>query len=235
MARKPSESADPEALPPATEAQVLAFLKNNPEFLSRNPDAIARMAPPTRFGAGPVVDLQQFMIGRLNDQMDQLRGCAEHLITTSRSNMSTQSRTHEAVLACLNAGGMAGLSAAVAEDFPPLLDVDLCIIGFEAAPSHPALLPGILPFAEGLIDQLIGAGDVMLRAQTEGDPIIFGDGAGLVHSYALVRLAAPGCPPGLLALGSRAERAFHATQGTELLAFLARVIEDCVARWWPAA
>lgn len=234
MARN-TGTADNSAAPLASEAQVVAYLKANPEFLSRHPDLIARQAPPSRFGAGgPVVDLQQYMIHRLHDEMDQLRGCAEHLITTSRSNMSTQSRTHDAVLSILEAEGMGGLARVVAEDLPPLLDVDVVALGFETG-AHPAILPGIRALPVGLLDQVMGVGEVMLRAQTHGDPVIFGDGAGLVSSFALVRLDPLNCPAGLLALGSRSDRTFQSSQGTELLAFMARVIEDCVQRWWPAA
>ncbi len=77
MARKHSDVAGQEApLPPASEEQVAAYLKTNPDFLSRHPELIARMAPPTRFDGGPVVDLQQYMIARLHEEMAQLRGCA---------------------------------------------------------------------------------------------------------------------------------------------------------------
>jgi len=236
MARKSSETSSDTRPAPASEEQVIVYLRDNPDFLSLHPELISRMAPPSRFDGGPVVDLQHFMISRLHDELDQLRGCAEHLITTSRSNMSTQNRTHEAVLAVLDGDDMGGLARVVEEDFPALLDVDLCTIGFEGGDHpHPAILPGIGTLPAGFIEQVMGAGDVMLRAQAQGDPAIFGEGAGLVHSFALVRLAPIDCPPGLLALGSRVDRAFHATQGTELLSFLARVIEDCVMRWWPAA
>jgi uncharacterized protein YigA (DUF484 family) len=39
----------------------------------------------------------------------------------------------------------------------------------------------------------------------------------------------------MLALGSRHDRTFHSSQGTELLAFLACVLEDCTSRWWPVS
>jgi uncharacterized protein YigA (DUF484 family) len=96
------------------------------------------------------------------------------------------------------------------------------------------MTPGIQSFPLGLLDEILGAGDVMLRSSTTGDPIIFGDGAGLVASSALVRLSPKDRPCGMMAMGSRNERGFHGGQGTELLGFLARVIEDCVVRWWPA-
>jgi hypothetical protein len=234
MARK-SEPADRLPPPPASEEQVVAYLQTNPDFLVRHPDLVTRLAPPSRFGGGSVVDFQHYMIERLHDELDRMRGCAEHLISTSRSNMSTQNRTHEAALAILDAGDMAGLARVVADDLPTLLDVDLCTIGFETDAGNPAILPGILSLPVDFLDAVMGVGEVMLRAAAAGDPIIFGDGAGLVNSFALVRLDPAGGPPGLLALGSRAERTFHSSQGTDLLSFLAHIIDDCVQRWWPAA
>jgi len=51
-------------------------------------------------------------------------------------------------------------------------------------------------------------------------------------SSALVRLSPGGiCPEGLLALGSRHGSTFHAGQGTELISFLARVIEILIGRF----
>lgn len=226
---EPAAEGRPQAV---TEEQVVAFLKDHPDFLTRHPEMIAKMAPPTRFDGGPVVDLQQYMISRLHDELDQMRGCAEHLITTSRSNMSIQSRTIEAVLTTLDAADMEGLTRIMSEDYPALLDVDICCLGFETG-EHAAILPGITPLPPGLLDQVIGPNEVVLRGGTPGDPVIFGDAASLVASFALVRLDPPGCPPGLLALGSRNERTFQASQGTELLSFVARVLEDCVSRWWP--
>ncbi len=234
MARK-SESAKSQTPVPASEEQVVAHLRAHPDFLVRHPELVTKLVPPSRFQAGPLVDLQQYMIGRLHDELDQMRGCAEHLITTSRSNMSTQTRTHEAALAVLDAGGISGLIRVIAEDFPALLDVDLATIGFETGGRAAFLMPGVRALPDGVLDQVMGLSDVMLRASAAGDPIIFGDGAGLVSSFALVRLDPKDFAPGLLALGSRNERAFHSSQGTELLAFLARVMEDCIRRWWPAA
>ncbi len=234
MARK-TESAKSPTPAPASEEQVAAHLRDHPDFFARHPELLGTLVPPSRFEAGPVVDLQQYVIGRLHDELDQMRGCAEHLITTSRSNMSIQTRTHEAALAALDAGGMNGLIRVIAEDFPALLDVDLATIGVEAGDKATFLLPGVQVLPDGVLDQVMGMGEVMLRASAAGDPVIFGDGAGLVSSFALVRLDPKDLPPGLLALGSRNERAFHSSQGTELLAFLARVMEDCIRRWWPEA
>ncbi|PKU25430.1 DUF484 domain-containing protein [Telmatospirillum siberiense] len=231
MARK-SETVDTTPPPPVSDEQVVSYLKDHANFLLDHPDLLGKLAPPSRFNGGPVVDLQQHVISRLREEMEHLRGCAEHLITTSRSNMSTQTRTHEAALAILEAGSMTGLARVVAEDLPALLDVDIATIGFEEGDRPLPIIPGIRTFPRDFLEQTLGAGDVMLRSSTTGDPAIFGDGAELVASCALVRLDPKDLPNGLLAMGSRNERGFHGGQGTELLGFLARVVEDCIQRWW---
>ncbi len=221
-----------------TEAQVLAYLKAHPDLLQRHPDLAARLAPPSRFeGAGPVVDLQAFMIGALKGELDQMRGCAEHLISTTRSNMSTQSRTHEAVLAVLNAIGVPELARVVAEELPRLLDVDVAGLAIELGDeSIPRLAAeGIRRPAPGTVAGLLANKDHLLVAKDAGNPELFGDAASLVASSALVRLdLGLTCPPGLLVLGSRTEKTFHPGQGIELLSFLAKVVEHGVRRWLTA-
>ncbi len=65
-----------------------------------------------------------------------------------------------------------------------------------------------------------------------GDARVFGAGAGLVRSAALVRIAlgrsAPAC---LLALGSRRAGRFATGRSAELIDFLARALELCMRTW----
>ena len=74
--------------------------------------------------------------------------------------------------------------------------------------------------------------DVLLKSDTEGDPLLFGDGAGLVRSAALLRLCvSKAAPAGLLCIGMRRAGKFHGGQGTELLGFLARALGITIAQW----
>jgi uncharacterized protein YigA (DUF484 family) len=232
MARK-TESADQGNPPQPDEDQVVAYLNAHPDLLLRRPELLTRLTPPSRFGNEPVVDLQLAIIRRLTQELDQMKGCAEHLITTSRSNMSIQSRTHCVVLALLAAGDVEGLLRVVAEDLPAQLDLDIALLVFED--SATSLPPGMIALPPGTLARSLGAGDVMLRAERPADPVIFGNAVSLISSFALARVNPEGHPAGLLALGSRHERTFHSSQGTELLAFLARVLEDCLGRWWPVS
>ena len=217
----------------ATEAQILAFLKENPAFLGNHPELIARQETPSRFEGDRVVDLQHFMVERLKQELEQMRGCAELLISTSKSNMAIQNHTHEAALAALAAGSMGGLARVASSEFPSLLDVDVVALGFETGVDCAAgVIPSIRNLPSGLVESLLGDGDVMLRSAAEANPVLFSDKASAVKSFALVRLDTDIAPPGVLAIGSCNERTFNASQGTELLAFLGEIIKDCVKRWW---
>ncbi len=73
---------------------------------------------------------------------------------------------------------------------------------------------------------------MVLKSDAEGDPMLFGDGAGLVRSAALLRLCvSAGAPAGLLCIGMRRPGKFHGGQGTELLGFLARSLGVTIAAW----
>ncbi len=224
-------------LPLPEERQVEAFLRTHSDFLVRHPDLLLSLSPPSRWAENDgVLDMQVFMIDRLRDEVERVRGCAEHLIHTSRSNMSIQTRTHKAVLAILSADDMAELAEAVRDDLPTLLDVDVATLCFETpeSPLPRLAAPGVLPLPNGMVAKMMGGSDrdCALTEEMPGDPALFGDGAGLVLSSAVVRLSPGGpCPEGVMALGSRHGRTFHAGQATELITFLARVVERCVLRF----
>ncbi|KIL97432.1 hypothetical protein CCC_00493 [Paramagnetospirillum magnetotacticum MS-1] len=235
MARKRDDAAL--HLPLPEERQVTAFLQAHPDFLVRHPDLLLSLSPPSRWADDDgVLDMQVFMIDRLRDEVERVRGAAEHLIHTSRSNMSIQTRTHRAVLSILGAESMAELVEAISDDLPALLDVDVATLCFEKSEEAlPDLLaPGILTLPGGTVAQIMGGADrdCALTEEMPGDPALFGDGAGLVQSSAVVRLSPGGkSPDGVMALGSRHGRTFHAGQATELITFLARVVEGSVRRF----
>ena len=224
-------------MPLASEAQVIEYLRLHPDFLLRHPELLLALSPPSRWSeADPVVDMQVFMIDRLREEIERVKGAAESLIHTSRYNMSTQNRTHQAILTLLDAESVAELAEAVSDDLPALLGVDVATLCFEDWPAQDLAalaVAGIHRIPVGRVEALLGGPDhdCALTEEMPGDPVMFGDGAGLVLSSAIVRIS-PGepYPEGALALGSRHGSTFHAGQGTELLTFLARVIESCFLR-----
>lgn len=213
--------------------RVARWLDSHPDFFVPRADLLSQMTFPSRWSGEGVVDLQRYMLERRQDEIDNLRNCAIEVIETSRSNLSSQTRTHAGALALVAAEDFDDLVGVVTDDLPLLLDVDVATIGFEAgSDGGPALIsPHIGTLDEGAVDRLVGAGrDVALVHDIGADGDLFGAAAGLVRSAALARLRAErDMPVGLLALGSRGDD-FYSGQGTELVGFLARVLEFCIRR-----
>lgn len=228
MAKKPSDAA-PTPLPSPEEVE--AFLRAHPGFLAERPALLADILPPRDLGDN-VVDLQVHALRRLRAEMDDLRGGAEELIVNARNNLSVQNSTLDAALALLAADSFDELVRVTSDELPLILRVDLVTLCFEPGlPKGAAIYVQEMP--KGSVDRLIGANTTLrLRPRADGDDMLYGAGAGLVRSDALVRLPPiDGLPAGILAVGSRAADTFHPGMGTDLLQFLTAVAAHCVARW----
>lgn len=218
---------------PVSEDEVVHYLLDHPEFLLDHVEVLRQIAPRARWSGDDVVDLQSVLIDRSQETIDDLRSVAQNVIRTSRSNMSVQTRTHDAILAMLDAADFADLLRVVNEGWPRLLDVDAVCLGFEFAHAPmPALInPLARQLPLGLIRQMMGPDmNVRLFRDLLDDGTLFGEAAGLACSAALARVdAGPELPPGLLCLGAR-EETFVPGQGTELLLFLGRALALTVGR-----
>lgn len=218
-----------------TEAQVEAFLREHPDFLNKHPDLFRILTPPGYDHGDDVVDLQRFMVRRLNDQINQQREVQKDLVKTVRGNFSIQASVHAAVVAMLNCNSFEELIQVVVNDLPTYLQVDTINLCLESDddPGLANKYPGIQLLPPGMIDYLMGPDKkVLLRDDIIGESYVFGAAASLVQSDVLVRLTvSPHAPPGLLAFGVHKKNSFEDTQGTELLTFLAEVLEACVRQW----
>ena len=214
---------------------VAAYLRHHPDFLSEHPELLPMLTPPEMRRGEGVVDMQHFMLQRLRSELTRLKGQQRALIATSRSNLTSQNRIHSACLAIIAATSFEQLIQIVTTDLAVLLDIDVVTIGVESSASAQPRLPlhGIQILPRGTVDDLLGAGrSAVLRSDTPGDPALFGSAAGLVRSQALLRLeVSEHAPVGLLCIGTRKPEKFQPGQGTELLCFLAHVIELTIAAW----
>ncbi len=216
-------------------AAVSAYLRDHPDFLVRHPELLECLTPPARFTGSGVVDFQRHLIERLRDQSGQFDQRQQDLVALSRDNLSSQSQIHTAVLALLEARTLEHLVQVVTIDFTSILDIDvatLCVEGDVEAVA-PVKTAGVFRLPNGAIDRVLGGNrDVLLRRNIEGEETFYGGAAPLVKSDALLRLQVRrGGPTGMLALGSRRAPRFHPAQGTELLGFLARVVEHGLKSW----
>ena len=217
-----------------SDRQVAEFLRRNPDFLLAHPELLGILTPPSRDRGDGVVDMQSFMIERLRGENERLAEHHDALLDAGRHALSKQSQVHEAVIAMLGARTLEHLIEVVTTDFLRTLHVDivaLCAEGGEA--RRGCGVSGVTCLERGAIDAVLGAGrDALFGADVAGDERIFGAGAGLVRSAALLRLRLGGrAPATLLALGSRRAERFASGQGGEPLGFLARALEHCLRAW----
>jgi len=233
-----ASDSQPAEAPRLSDAQVRAYLKRHPAFLRDNADLLAVLQPPGR-DSGNLVDLQRAMMERLQREVARLGSYQSELLTLNQANQATQAQVHAAVLALVEAQTFAQLIATVTETIPRMLDVDVVTLCVEKAPNSPKQVKteGVLLIPPGRVAALLGPdADILLRPDSAGpdggEPTLFGARAHEVRSDALVRLKPSSVTPaGLLVLGSREPEKFHPGQGTELLGFLARVLERCIRGW----
>jgi len=219
------------------EAAVIDYLEQHPDFFNRHPQVLANITSPERWHGDGVVDMQRFLLERRGQEMEEMRDCAMEVIETSRSNMSTQTRTHAATLAAIGCHSLDALLHIINNDWPFLLDVDVVCVGIE---SNVTSLHGTrdrtwIDLGIGTLARLLDQdSNIVLRQSLSADEkTLFGEAAELVQSAAFARLSPgqgyPGCA---LMLGSRTDT-FHPGQGTELINYLSRVLEATLSRLGP--
>lgn len=231
MTKAMTEPKEPHSL---TAEDVIAWLRDNPDFLSRYPEACDLLTPPREHQGKGIVDFQQFMVRRLREDRDGIIEEARGIVETSRANMSNQARAHAAVLLLLEARTFEDFIHTVVMDFAAILDVDIIslIVEAEGTVIPHINIPGVQVVTPGSIALLTKDNAVVLESHIKGIGEIYGGGAGLVKSQALVRLnIAPGTPSAMLAFGSREPEMFQKGQATDLILFLARVIERVFQSW----
>ena len=230
-----TENAPALAVPMPGAAEVRAFLRSHPGFLAENLELLQTLLPPSARQGDNVLDMQRFMVERLQDEVERMKTLQGELIRAGRSNLSSQGQIHAAVLALIEARTFEQLIEVVTSDFATLLNVDVVSLAIESVGDdvHPGLKQGVRVVERGAVAALLDEGrEVTLRSDIEGEAAIYGAAAPLVRSDVVVRIdlgrRAPAC---LLAMGAREAKRFHGGQGTELLCFLGRVVARTIKTW----
>jgi len=216
-------------MPKLDDAAVATYLKANPEFFEAHPEAL----PPAQEGKG-VVDFQSRMLEKLKNDKAQVQRVQKEIIENARANMHNQSRIHTAVLVALEAESFEEFVEAVTQELPVLLNVDTINLVIESTSKEiPFINQAGIRFAkQGLVQKYLGNGDALLQNNVTGAEELFGPGAGLVRSHALVRLEiSRETPAGIIAFGSRDPELFQPNQAVDQIGFLAQVIERGIRIW----
>lgn len=230
------ENLVPHPMDELTADDVAAFLRDHPDFLSRRPDLVRHLLPPPSEHGGGVVDMRDFLLERLRGDVNRLTDQQKLLVDATRANLLNQRRVHAAVLHMLSSPSLEALVETITADLAVLLDLDAAILLMEQRDGDVLALgpAGVTMAARGAVNRLLGRADVALRADIQGHADLWGDRAGTIRSEALVRLGFDNGNGeetlGLLAFGSTEPAMFHPGQATDLLMFLAGVVERTIQR-----
>lgn len=216
--------------------EVKAYLRQHPELLANDADLIASLVPPSQSTGRNVLDMQQFMIGRLQNQVRTLRDIQSDLIEATSLNSIAREQVHAATLKLLDAKSFEHLIEYITtpDGLARMLGIRAATVCIETANGVSGIgIRGVRVLEPGGVDRILGIGEsCRLAANVRGSRGLYGNLAEDVHSEALVRLdVSPGSPPGLLALGGFDPEQFHPDQAVDLLEFLAHVVERCVRQW----
>jgi uncharacterized protein YigA (DUF484 family) len=213
---------------PVEPAAVRRFLSDNPEFLTGDHGLLAELG--LKVAVGNVVDFGPAALARVHAAHQREATQRREIEETARANFSAQAQTHGAVVDVLDARNHADLARRVDELAQQRFGLAAGVIALETDGHPPA---GWRMLVEGQVDLLLGGSQRLARM----GPVptargLFGDRMGVIQSVAMVRMAIwEPSRQGLLAFGSAEAEGFTEEMGTELVAFLARVVERTAERW----
>jgi uncharacterized protein YigA (DUF484 family) len=212
-----------------TDASALLAVK---EILSQHPHLLAEDAELNalaRAACGNVVDLQAASIKRVERRARMIADTHRKLRAVARANLAVQAQIHACVLSLLDSATPRALDDLLDRFLAGRIGLDRAALLVEA--EVPPGLMAIRRAPAGFVDAELGRTRAeALGRVTHGKVEIYGEGATDLRSQALLRLDIAG-RPGLFALGSRDAHTFAESQGTELVNFLARVIERRMGAW----
>jgi hypothetical protein len=214
---------------PLDPASVRRFLSDNPQFLTGDDGLLAELGLKVAAGAN-VVEFAPAAMARVHAAHQREATQRQHLEETARANFSAQAQTHGAVVDLLDARNHSDLARRVDELARQRFGLAAGVIAVETEAHPPA---GWKMLVEGQVDMILDGPQRLARMGFAPTALgLFGDGAGAIASMAMVRMAIwEPSRQGLLAFGSTDPEGFTEDMGTELVAFLARVVERTAERW----
>jgi uncharacterized protein YigA (DUF484 family) len=212
---------------PSLEA-LRQFIRSEPEFLRGDPELLAHLG--LKVDSGNVIDFGHAALARVHAAHRMESDARQYLETTARENFAAQAQTHGAVIDLLESRNHADLARRVEELAQRRFGLLAGALALEGPGRTPA---GWRPLAEGQVDLALGGVerlDAMGFIPTAHG--LFRERGAEIGSVALVRVAIwEPARQGLLAFASADPEGFTPDMGTELVSFLARVVERTAERW----
>lgn len=211
---------------PLEASAVRRFLADNPEFLREDHGLLEELG--LKVDAANVVDFGPAALARVHAAHQREALQRQQLEEIARSNFAAQAQIHGAVVDLLDARNHADLAHRLDHLAQHRFGLAAGVIALESerAPAGWKML------VEGQVDMILGDHGLARMGVLPTALGLFDARQGEIQSMALVRMAIwEPAQQGLLAFGSRDPDGFTPDMGSELVAFLARVVERTAERW----
>lgn len=207
-------------------SEVRRFLADNPEFIRADDGLLAELG--LKVDGGNVVDFGPAALARVHAAHQREAEQRQQVEETARANFAAQAQIHGAVVDVLDARGAADLATRVDDLARTRFGLAAAVLAVESEGQAPG---GWRRLVEGQVDLILDGRLARMGFAPTALPL-FGPRADEVRSMAMVRMAIwePSCAA-LIAFGSADPDGFTPDMGTELVTFLARVVERTAERW----
>ncbi len=115
-----------------SDEDVKHYLRQHPDFLERHMDLLDILIPPSIKNDDGVVDFQMILVEKLKADKNRIARQNKELIETVTHNMTNWNRIQSACLALLEAEDFEDFVNIISQDFPVILNVDVCCLAVEA-------------------------------------------------------------------------------------------------------
>ena len=206
---------------------VSAFLREHPGLIRGDSELLSALGLWLR--ADNIIEFGPAALARLSADKSREKAARRHLEVTARANFAAQAQTHAAVIDLMEARNHADLARRADETARLRFGLVAGVIALEGPGAVPA---GWRPLRGGGVDELLGQEGQSRMGPVLAAKTLFGDQADQVTSAAMVRIALwEPARQGVLVFGSADPIGFLPQMGSELVSFLARVVERTAERW----
>ena len=214
---------------------VRSLILADPDLVLEDDDVMQRLVGEQK-GDRQVVDLRDRLVERLEQRLEKMSTQQRSIIAAAYENVAGTNQVHRAVLALLEPSELPAFLKRLTVDVPAMLGLEEARLCLEADVTETGPADGfgldlhgrVMAMPEGMVDGYLAldgtaSAQITLREAGAEAELIFGE-ANPVHSEALMKLDIAGAPA-MLAFGSSDPKKFDPAHGTDLLTFLAGVVE----------
>ena len=111
--------------------RVIKYLYKHPNLFNENPELLEFLSPPS-LKKNNILDMQEFLIGSLQKNCQNLRSKNNFLVDLSKENLQNQEKIHNAILKILSTESFNDFIKKILIELPKILSIDQIFLDAES-------------------------------------------------------------------------------------------------------